>query len=99
MSIPMPGHSVGEESKSSVFRDIEDSRAPIDEHDAVYVLTDTRESRWLPTVICADKKQGLYQRCARFQHVRRHASRVRRGCGVGFETRVLLLQRRHGAGE
>ena len=41
MSIPMPGHSVGEESKSSVFRDIDDLEALIDEHDVVYVLTDT----------------------------------------------------------
>ena len=78
MSIPMPGHSVGEESKSSVFRDIDDLEALIDEHDVVYVLTDTRESRWLPTVICADKNKVCINAALGFNTyvVMRH------GCGV-----------------
>ena len=78
MSIPMPGHSVGEESKSSVFRDIDDLEALIDEHDVVYVLTDTRESRWLPTVICADKNKVCINAALGFNTyvVMRH------GCGA-----------------
>lgn len=50
ISIPMPGHPETREA-------IEDSIGKIDELvkecDVVYLLTDTRESRWLPTVIAA----------------------------------------------
>ena len=50
ISIPMPGHPETREA-------IEDSVGKIDELvkecDVVYLLTDTRESRWLPTVMAA----------------------------------------------
>ena len=55
MSIPMPGHSVSNERKTETLRDVDALEALITEHDVVYVLTDTRESRWLPALICADK--------------------------------------------
>uniref|UniRef100_A0A3Q3J1I1 Ubiquitin-like modifier-activating enzyme ATG7 n=1 Tax=Monopterus albus TaxID=43700 RepID=A0A3Q3J1I1_MONAL len=45
MSIPMPGHPVNFSEKL------------ISEHDVVFLLMDTRESRWLPTVIAASKRK------------------------------------------
>ncbi|CAE6510820.1 unnamed protein product [Rhizoctonia solani] len=55
MSIPMPGHPIPpallEKTKSDVAR-LEEL---IDSHDAVFLLMDSRESRWLPTVIGASK--------------------------------------------
>ncbi|CEF98434.1 Ubiquitin-like modifier-activating enzyme Atg7 [Ostreococcus tauri] len=82
MSIPMPGHSVSNDLKESVFRDIDALETLIDEHDAVYVLTDTRESRWLPTVICASKDKLCINTALGFNTyvVMRH------GCGVDADS-------------
>ena len=54
MSIPMPGHSVSNTEEAGVLDDIRRLKELVDEHDVVFLLTDTRESRWLPTVLCAD---------------------------------------------
>jgi len=56
LSIPMPGHSFGGgkdgiAEAAGVKKDVERLHALVEEHDAVFLLTDTRESRWLPTVM------------------------------------------------
>jgi ubiquitin-like modifier-activating enzyme ATG7 len=78
MSIPMPGHSVSDECKAETLRDVDALEALIAEHDVVYVLTDTRESRWLPALICADKGKLCINTALGFNTylVMRH------GCGV-----------------
>ncbi|PFX29993.1 Ubiquitin-like modifier-activating enzyme ATG7 [Stylophora pistillata] len=57
LSIPMPGHSVGQspEEMEKVQEDVKKLEELIESHDAVFLLMDTRESRWLPTVIGAIK--------------------------------------------
>ncbi|WEW55615.1 Autophagy protein 7 [Emydomyces testavorans] len=49
LSIPMAGHRIlnYDDAKSDYDR----LRRLIDEHDAIFLLMDTRESRWLPTVM------------------------------------------------
>ncbi|KAF8060911.1 hypothetical protein FPV67DRAFT_312395 [Lyophyllum atratum] len=54
-SIPMPGHPVPAASVVQTRADVEKLEALIAEHDAVFLLMDSRESRWLPTVIGAAK--------------------------------------------
>lgn len=49
LSVPMAGHPVMDEAK--VKRDYEKLKELIEEHDAIFLLMDTRESRWLPTVM------------------------------------------------
>ena len=53
LTIPMPGHPVKE--GSAMHKQTMDTVAALDslvkEHDIVFLLTDTRESRWLPTVL------------------------------------------------
>ena len=49
MSVPMAGHPVMDEA--TVKSEFETLQRLIEEHDAVFLLMDTRESRWLPTVI------------------------------------------------
>lgn len=47
MNIPMPGHGNTSEDLFNVNK----LSKLIEEHDAIFLLTDSRESRWLPTVL------------------------------------------------
>ncbi|KKY27848.1 putative e1-like protein-activating enzyme gsa7p apg7p [Phaeomoniella chlamydospora] len=49
MSVPMAGHPVTDTSKTK--REFEQLAALIEAHDVIFLLMDTRESRWLPTVM------------------------------------------------
>lgn len=49
MSVPMAGHPVMDEA--TVKSEFETLQRLIDEHDAIFLLMDSRESRWLPTVM------------------------------------------------
>ncbi|KAJ5590094.1 Ubiquitin-like modifier-activating enzyme atg7 [Penicillium hetheringtonii] len=49
LSVPMAGHPIMDANATRA--DFETLRKLIDEHDAVFLLMDTRESRWLPTVM------------------------------------------------
>ncbi|TVY44862.1 Ubiquitin-like modifier-activating enzyme [Lachnellula subtilissima] len=49
MSVPMLGHPIQDES--NIRLDFETLQALIDAHDVIFLLMDTRESRWLPTVM------------------------------------------------
>ncbi|KAM1033196.1 hypothetical protein FF1_036600 [Malus domestica] len=54
MAIPMPGHPVPSQEEQSVLDDCRRLHDLIDSHDVVFLLTDTRESRWLPSLLCAN---------------------------------------------
>ncbi|KAJ5102863.1 Ubiquitin-like modifier-activating enzyme atg7 [Penicillium argentinense] len=49
LSVPMAGHPIMDENATRA--DFGALQALIDEHDAIFLLMDTRESRWLPTVM------------------------------------------------
>ncbi|KAJ5041227.1 uncharacterized protein L3040_005775 [Drepanopeziza brunnea f. sp. 'multigermtubi'] len=49
MSVPMLGHPITDEQNTRV--DFELLEKLMEEHDAIFLLMDTRESRWLPTVL------------------------------------------------
>lgn len=49
LAVPMLGHPFTDEAKARA--DLEKLEQLIEAHDAVFLLMDTRESRWLPTVI------------------------------------------------
>lgn len=55
LSIPMPGHPIPPASVEKTKKDIATLEKLIDEHDAIFLLMDSRESRWLPTVVGASK--------------------------------------------
>ncbi|XP_069907205.1 ubiquitin-like modifier-activating enzyme ATG7 isoform X4 [Oryctolagus cuniculus] len=59
MSIPMPGHPVDFSSVTleQARSDVEQLEQLVGSHDVVFLLMDTRESRWLPTVIAASKRK------------------------------------------
>lgn len=54
MAIPMPGHPISSQEEDSVLGDCKRLNDLIESHDAVFLLTDTRESRWLPSLLCAN---------------------------------------------
>lgn len=55
LSIPMPGHPIPPASVEQTKKDVAMLEKLFDEHDAVFLLMDSRESRWLPTVMGAAK--------------------------------------------
>lgn len=61
LEIPMAGHPVTNEQKQKA--DMETLDKLIEDHDAIFLLTDSRETRWLPTVI-ANVKEKTVINCA-----------------------------------
>jgi len=57
LSIPMPGHPIPNNPASiaQAKTDVERLEKLFDEHDAIFLLMDSRESRWLPTVLGSSK--------------------------------------------
>ncbi|GMI43478.1 hypothetical protein TeGR_g6162 [Tetraparma gracilis] len=56
LSIPMPGHPIASEQEEA---DTKKLAGLIKSHTVTYLLTDTRESRWLPTVIASSENKPL----------------------------------------
>lgn len=57
LTIPMPGHHVADKEIEQTRRDVSTLEGLIEEHDVIFLLMDTRESRWLPTVIAMSKQK------------------------------------------
>ncbi|KAK4052542.1 Autophagy protein 7 [Microbotryomycetes sp. JL221] len=57
LSIPMPGHPVPPSQTEKTRATVTQLEQLIEDHDVVYLLMDSRESRWLPTVIGASKRK------------------------------------------
>lgn len=51
--IPMPGHSISESMRAETLENIEKISTLIQSHDVLFLVTDSRESRWLPTLLGA----------------------------------------------
>ncbi|KAL4717396.1 hypothetical protein ACJJTC_017283 [Scirpophaga incertulas] len=51
--IPMPGHPIGESMHEETLANIQIITNAIMQHDVIFLLLDTREARWLPTLLAA----------------------------------------------
>jgi len=51
LSIPMPGHPFGNQEDFNIASELEKLEKLVHQSDVIFLLTDTRESRWLPTVM------------------------------------------------
>jgi len=59
LSIPMPGHVISEATEEKVRAAHDTLRDLIIEHQVIFLLMDSRESRWLPTVMAACHPEKL----------------------------------------
>ncbi|XP_015108744.1 ubiquitin-like modifier-activating enzyme atg7 [Diachasma alloeum] len=53
LQIPMPGHVVGQSLLESTRSAVKTLEEQVLKHDVVFLVLDSREARWLPTVLCA----------------------------------------------
>lgn len=53
----MPGHSVGASTIEAVQNSVDQLTNLIKDHDIIFLLTDSRESRWLPTLLAIVHKK------------------------------------------
>jgi ubiquitin-like modifier-activating enzyme ATG7 len=53
LTIRMPGHVIDKSAEPAAREDLSKLEELIKAHDVVFLLTDSRESRWLPTLVCA----------------------------------------------
>ncbi|XP_030061608.1 ubiquitin-like modifier-activating enzyme ATG7 isoform X1 [Microcaecilia unicolor] len=82
LSIPMPGHPVNfsEATTEQAQKDVEQLENLISSHDVVFLLMDTRESRWLPAVIAASQRKLVINAALGFDTfvVMRHGLKLKR---------------------
>lgn len=74
LDVPMIGHPISNETK--VHTDYKLLEKLVDEHDAIFLLLDSREARWLPTVMGYSKNKIVINAALGFESylVMRHGS-------------------------
>lgn len=92
LSVPMPGHFVPAADEAATLADADRLADMVRDHDVVFLLTDTRESRWLPTLLCASEGRTALTAALGFDSflVMRH------GAGVGADAAAPQAEGRLG---
>lgn len=77
LQIPMPGHVVGDSMLESTKQAVAKLEELYTKHDVVFLLLDSREARWLPTVMCAAHDKVAINAALGFDSytVQRHGTR------------------------
>ena len=85
LTVRMPGHRVDDSQRENAIRDIKALEDLIAAHDVVFLLTDSRESRWLPTVIATAQSKPVINTALGFDSyvVMRHGLKEQGDARVG----------------
>uniref|UniRef100_A0A8R1DE97 Ubiquitin-like modifier-activating enzyme ATG7 n=1 Tax=Caenorhabditis japonica TaxID=281687 RepID=A0A8R1DE97_CAEJA len=51
LTVPMPGHTVDEKDEKTLEEEVEKLEQLVKEHDVLFLALDSREARWLPTLL------------------------------------------------
>ncbi|KAG8180844.1 hypothetical protein JTE90_005930 [Oedothorax gibbosus] len=80
LSVPMPGHAVPESMWPQVKNDVAELEELVSSHDVLFLLMDTRESRWLPSLLAAHHNKLVLNAALGFDTflVMRHGMRKER---------------------
>ncbi|KEG15297.1 ubiquitin activating E1 enzyme [Trypanosoma grayi] len=84
LTIHMPGHRIDAPREAEAIAEIEKLDKLIQEHDVVFLLTDSREARWLPTVMAAVYDKPVLNAALGFDTyvVMRHGVKPGKGSGA-----------------
>ena len=93
LSIPMPGHPIPQPSVEQTKNDVRTLEQLFNEHDAVFLLMDSRESRWLPTVMGAAKGKVRARSYATRLTSHLRVQQIVMNAALGFDTFLVM---RHG---
>eukprot|EP00850_Spirogloea_muscicola_P002664 SM000010S04302 [mRNA] locus=s10:828104:832287:+ [translate_table: standard] len=95
LAIPMPGHPVREQDAAGVANDCKRLVELVKDADIVFLLTDTRESRWLPTLLCAASNKVALTAALGFDTylVMRHGPGPGKAYGATLEGSTLSTQK------
>lgn len=77
LHIPMPGHVVGQSMMKATKEAVNKLEELVNNHDIVFLLLDSREARWLPTLLCVAMNKIAINAALGFDSytVQRHGTR------------------------